>query len=128
MNSTYVCINLSFFSAIGPSGIRSVFRGRCGYSSRCRRKSLKTPKMTLFGGSPGTPQKWPFLAFFRGHVRSSASYFGIFRKKYVFDKRGYLPRGVPPLGGPPQGGPPRPLPQGVQTPCPNEILRLQRLE
>src|SRR5579864_2677073 len=78
--------------------------------------------MTLFGGSPGTPQKWPFLAFFRGHVRSSASYFGIFRKKYVFDKRGVPPRGVPPLGGPPQGGPPRTLPQGVQTPCPNEIL------
>src|SRR5579864_2468813 len=77
--------------------------------------------MTLFGGSPGTPQKWPFLAFFRGHVRSSASYFGIFRKKYVFDKRGVPPWGVPPLGGPPRGDPPGP-PPGGPDPLPNLIL------
>src|SRR5579859_4883495 len=74
--------------------------------------------MTLFGGSPGTPQKWPFLAFFRGHVRSSASYFGIFRKKYVFDKRGDPPRGGPPPEGgtPPRGG--TPLPPGGPDPLP----------
>src|SRR5579859_4868488 len=75
--------------------------------------------MTLFGGSPGTPQKWPFLAFFRGHARSSAFYFVIFRKKYVFDKRGVPPQGgTSPWGVPPRGDPPGPLPQGVWTPCP----------
>src|SRR5579859_4001521 len=86
--------------------------------------------MTLFGGSPGTPQKWPFLAFFRGHVRSSASYFGIFRKKYVFDKRGTPPGGSPP-GVPPQGGvpPPRGVPPGGDPPWGSKrSLRLQRLE
>src|SRR5579864_3696250 len=78
--------------------------------------------MTLFGGSPGTPQKWPFLAFFRGHVRSSASYFGIFRKKYVFDKRGDPPGGPPSPGGSPLGGTPQDPPPGGPDPLPNLVL------
>src|SRR5579859_5296379 len=86
--------------------------------------------MTLFGGPPGGPQKWPFLAFFRGHVRSSASYFGIFRKKYVFDKRGDPPWGVPPRGTPPRGGPPPEggPPWGGPLWGSKRSLRLQRLE
>src|SRR4029077_10544501 len=88
-----------------------------------------TPKMARVGESPGTPQKWPFLAFFRGHVRSSASYFGIFRKKYVFDKRGGPPGGVPPLGGTPPGYPPGPSFLGVfLDPRRHDVIRLQRLE
>src|SRR5579864_6854851 len=88
--------------------------------------------MTLFGGSPGTPQKWPFLAFFRGHVRSSASYFGIFRKKYVFDKRGDPPGGPPSPGGSPLGGTPQ-APWGTPLGGPPRThpiwyFRLQRLE
>src|SRR5579864_9503203 len=96
--------------AIGPSGIISVFRGRCGYSSRCRRKSLKNPKNGLF---------WPFLGVMSGQVHLILAFFG---KNMSLIRGGTPPGGPPPGGYPPRGVPPRTLPQGVQTPCPNEIL------
>src|SRR5579872_1686511 len=78
--------------------------------------------MTFLGGPPGPPKNglfWPFLGVMSGQVHLILAFFG---KNMSLIRGGYPPGGYPPLGGPPQGGPPRTLPQGVQTPCPNEIL------
>src|SRR5579864_5441975 len=104
--------------AIGPSGIRSVFRGRCGYSSRCRRKSLKNPKNDPLGGPPGPPKNglfWPFLGVMSGQVHLILAFFG---KNMSLIRGGTPPGGYPPLGGPPRGTPQDPSPRGSGPPAP----------
>src|SRR5574337_157396 len=78
--------------------------------------------MTPPGGAPSGP---PPEGHFSPYVQPSASSFGIFCKKSVFDKRvGGPPRGPPtPRGGPP-GGPPGRVFLGYPHRHPSKFLRV----
>src|SRR5579859_4424612 len=114
---------------IGPSAVLDQsFEVGVGILASCRRPPKKGQKMAFFGVPPGPPKNglfWPFLGVMSGQVHLILAFFG---KNMSLIRGGTPPGGVPPRRGvpPPRGVPPSP--QGVQTPCPNEILRLQRLE